>query len=155
MRQDEGSSRRCTNVNGGCLGITSKHRGVTRIHRGITRMHRGITIIHSGPAGCRWRRIVNPIHAALEKGLGDITPSQDRTPSLVCQMIVETIGSLPKVPIRRQEPPECSSHGVAQTLMSSGCELASQGEAGGRIQSLRDGVNELLYSDKVLGLAIV
>ena len=45
--------------------------GVTRIHRGITRMHRGITIIHSGAARGRRRRIVNPIHAALVKGLGD------------------------------------------------------------------------------------
>ena len=152
MRQGERSSRRCTNVNGECLGITSKHRGVTRIHRGVTRMHRGITIIHSGAAR---RRIVNPIHAALEKGLGDITPSQDHMLSLACQIIVETIGSSPKVPIRRQEPPQCSSHGVAQMLMSSGCDLASQGEAGGRIQRLRDGVNELLYRDKVLGLAIV
>ena len=43
-----------------------------RIHMGITRMHRGITITHSGAAR---RRIVNPIHAALEKGLGD-RPSQ-------------------------------------------------------------------------------
>ena len=35
---------------------------------GITRLHRGITIIHDGAAR---RRIVDPIHAALEKGLGD------------------------------------------------------------------------------------
>ena len=64
MRQGERSSRRCTNVNGGCRGITSMHRGITRIHRGIT-------IIHSGAARRRRRRIVNPIHVALEKGLGD------------------------------------------------------------------------------------
>ena len=125
------------------------------MHRGITIIHRGITIIHSGAARRRRRRIINPIHAALEKGLGDITPSQDHTPSLACQIIVETTGSSPEVPIRRQEPPQCSSHGVAQTLMSGGCDLASQGEARGRIQRLRDGVNELLYRDKVLGPAIV
>ena len=34
-------------------------------------MHRGITIIHSGAARRRRCRIINPIHAALEKGLGD------------------------------------------------------------------------------------
>ena len=39
--------------------------------RGITRIHRGITVIHSGTARRRRRRIINPIHAALEKGLGD------------------------------------------------------------------------------------
>ena len=72
------SSRRCTNGNGGRLGITSKHRGITRIHmgitrlhRGITRLHRGITIIQSSAARRRRRRIVDPIHAASEKGLGD------------------------------------------------------------------------------------
>ena len=47
--------------------------GITRLHRGITRLHRGITIIQSSAAWHRWRRNVDPIHAALEKGLGDIT----------------------------------------------------------------------------------
>ena len=46
--------------------------GITRFHMGITRSHRGITIIHSSAARRRWRRIVDPIHAALEKGLGDM-----------------------------------------------------------------------------------
>ena len=41
------------------------------MHRGITRVHRGITIVHSGEARRRRRRIINPIHAAFEKGLGD------------------------------------------------------------------------------------
>ena len=41
----------------GCLGITSKHRV--------------IAIIHSGAARRRWRRIVDPVHAAFIKGLGD------------------------------------------------------------------------------------
>ena len=53
------------------MGITRFHMGITRLHRGITRLHRGITIIHSSAARRRWRRIVDPIHAALEKGLGD------------------------------------------------------------------------------------
>ena len=45
--------------------------GITRFHMGITRLHRGITIIHSSAARRRWRRIVDSVHAALEKGLGD------------------------------------------------------------------------------------
>ena len=44
---------------------------------------------------------------------------------------------------------------MVQTLMPSGCDLASQGEARGRIQRLRDGVHELLHRDKVLCLAIM
>ena len=45
--------------------------GITRLRRGFTRLHRGITIIQSSAARHRRRRIVDPIHAALEKGLGD------------------------------------------------------------------------------------
>ena len=75
--------------------------GITRLHRVITRSHKGITTIQSSAARRRWRRIVDPVHAALEKGLGDITPSQDHTLSLACQIIVDSIGSSPKVAIRR------------------------------------------------------
>ena len=38
--------------------------------------------------------------------------------------------------------------------MTVGGDLASQCKARGRIQRLRDGVDELLHRDKVLGLAI-
>ena len=75
------------------------HRGITKVHRGITGVHRGITKVHSGAARRRRRRIINPIHAAFVKGLGDITPSQDHTLSLACKIIVETIGSSPEVSI--------------------------------------------------------
>ena len=70
MWRGERSSWRCTN-NGGCRGITSVHRGITKVHRGITKVHRGFTKVHSGAARCRRRRVVNPIHAAFIKGLGD------------------------------------------------------------------------------------
>ena len=53
------------------MGITRFHTGITRLHRGIARLHRGITIIHISAARRRWCRIVDPVHAALEKGLGD------------------------------------------------------------------------------------
>ena len=153
MWRGERSSWRCTN-NGGCRGITSVHRGITKVHSGITKVHRGITKVHSGAARCRRRRVVNPIHAAFIKGLGDITPSQDHTPSLACKIIVETTGGSTEVSIRGQEPPQCGSHGVAQALMTVGGDLASQCKARGRIQRLRDGVNELLHRDEVLSLAI-
>ena len=43
----------------------------------------------------RRRWIVNPVYAAPEPALGNITPSQDHTPSLACQIIlVPTWGSL-------------------------------------------------------------
>ena len=44
------------------------------MHRSITRIHRGITRMHSGAAR---HRIINPIHAALEKGLGDNVDDDD------------------------------------------------------------------------------
>ena len=53
------------------MGITRFHTGIMRLHRGITRLHRGITVIHSSEARRRWHRIVDPVHAALVKGLGD------------------------------------------------------------------------------------
>ena len=77
MWRGERSSWRCTN-NGGCWDITSVHRGITKVHRGITsvhrgitKVHRGITKVHSGVARRRRRRVINPIHAAFIKGLGD------------------------------------------------------------------------------------
>ena len=111
--------------------------------------------LHISAARRRRRRIVDPIHAASEKGLGDITPSQDHKPSLAWQIIVDSIGSPPKVAIRRYEPPQSRFHGVVQTLMPSGCGLTLQGEARGRIQRLGYGVHELLHSDEVLHFAIV
>ena len=55
----------------------------------------GITGMQSGAARGRRRWIVNPVYAASKPGLGNITPSQDHTPSLACQIIlVPTWGSL-------------------------------------------------------------
>ena len=45
--------------------------GITSVHRGITSVHRGITKVHRGTARRRRRGIINPIHAAFIKGLGD------------------------------------------------------------------------------------
>ena len=41
------------------------------VHRGITTVHRGITKVHSGAARYRRHGVVNPIHAAFIKWLGD------------------------------------------------------------------------------------
>ena len=81
------------------MGITSFHTSITRLHRSITRLHRGITIIHISAVRRRRRRIVDPVHAAFVKGLGDITPSQDHTPSLACQIIMYPIMNPPEVAV--------------------------------------------------------
>ena len=51
--------------------ITRLHRSITRLHRGISRLQRGITIIHTSAARRRWCRVVDPVHAAFIKGVGD------------------------------------------------------------------------------------
>ena len=42
---------------------------------------------------------MDPIHAAFVQGLGDITPSQDHTPSLACEIIMNTTGGTTEVPV--------------------------------------------------------
>ena len=42
---------------------------------------------------------MNPIHAASIQGLGDITPSQDHTLSLACEVVMEGVGRPTKLPI--------------------------------------------------------
>ena len=51
-------------------GITGAHRITLNLYRGITGLHKGVTVIHSSAAGWRWRRVWNPMHAALIKGVG-------------------------------------------------------------------------------------
>ena len=46
------------------------HRITWNLDRGITGLHKGVTVIHSSAARWRWRRIWNPVHAALIKGVG-------------------------------------------------------------------------------------
>ena len=97
---------------------------------------------------------MEPIHAAFVQQLGHITPSQDHTPSLACEIIVEAAGGLTEVSVGGQEPPQRGSHGVAQALMAAGGDLPLQREARGGIQRLWDGVNELFHADEVLQLPI-
>ena len=40
------------------------------LYRGITGLHKGVTVIHSSAARRRRRRVWNPMHAALIKGVG-------------------------------------------------------------------------------------
>ena len=42
---------------------------------------------------------MDPIHAAFIQGLGNITPSQDHTLSLACEIIMKTTGGSTEVPI--------------------------------------------------------
>ena len=97
---------------------------------------------------------MNPIHAAFIQGLGYITPSQDHTPSLACEIIVEAAGGSTEVSVRGQKPPRCGSHGVAQALKTAGGDLPSQRKARGGIQHFRDGVGELLHGCEVFCLSI-
>ena len=53
------------------MGITRFYTNITRLHKSITRLHRGITIIHISAARRRRHRIVDPVHAAFVKGVGD------------------------------------------------------------------------------------
>ena len=110
--------------------------------------------VHNGAARCRRRGVVNPIHAAFIQGLGYITPLQDHTPSLACELIVEDAGGSTEVSVRGEEPPQCGSHGVAQALMTAGRDLPSKRKARGGIQCFRDGVDELLHSREVLYFSI-
>ena len=54
----------------------------------------------SSAARWRWRRVGNPVHVALIQGVGHITPSQDHTPSLACQIILDSTWGSPELPIR-------------------------------------------------------
>ena len=65
MWRGKRSSWRCTD-NGGCRGIISVHRGITKVHSGAARRRR--------------RRIINPIHAAFVKGLGDVQNAVNSRP---------------------------------------------------------------------------
>ena len=88
---------------------------------------------------------MDPIHVAFIQGLGDITPSQDHTPSLACEIIVETAGGPTEVPVQGQEPPKHGSHGVAQAVMAARGDLSTESEAGSGIQRFGDGLDELLH----------
>ena len=97
---------------------------------------------------------MNPILAAFIQGLGYITPLQDHTPSLACEIIVEAAGGSMEVSVRGQEPPQCGSHGVAQALMTAGGDLPSKRKSERRIQRFRDGIDELRHVREVLCLSI-
>ena len=97
---------------------------------------------------------MDPIHTAFVQGLGHITPSQDHTPSLACNIIVEAAGGSTEVPVGGQEPSQCGSHGVAQALMTARGDLPSQREARGGIKHFRDVVDKLFYANEVFQLPV-
>ena len=51
-------------------GITGAHRITWNLDRGITGLHNGVTVIHSSVVRWSWRRVWNPVQAALIKGVG-------------------------------------------------------------------------------------
>ena len=70
-----------------------------------TGIHMRIT---AGHCGCRfqaarrgWGWIMDLVQVALMKRCGNITPSQDHTPSLACKVVMEAVGRPAKVSISR------------------------------------------------------
>ena len=59
----------------------------------------GIMGMYSGVARGRWRWIVDPVYATITKRCFNITPSQDHTPSLACQIILISTGGALELPI--------------------------------------------------------
>ena len=90
------------------------------------------------------------MQAVFVEGLGNITPSQDHTPSLACKIKMNPGVGSAEVPIRRQELPQCGPHGMAQMLLSWKGNLTSEGKAGGRVSGFWQGVDQLLDGDEVL-----
>ena len=59
----------------------------------------GITGMYGGVARGRRRWIVNPVYATLTKRCLNITPSQDHTPFLACQIILISTGCALELPM--------------------------------------------------------
>ena len=52
---------------------------------------KGRSGFHGGVTRCRRHGVGDPIDAAFIQGSGDITPSQDHTPSLACEVVMESV----------------------------------------------------------------
>ena len=72
---------------------------------------------------------MNPIEATLKQRSCHITPSQDHTPSLACEIILEGVGRLVKLSVGWQQPPDRRPHGMLEPLLSRACDVATQGKA--------------------------
>ena len=79
--------------------------------------------------GGRRHGVIDLIEATLIQWLGHITPSQDHTPSLACEIILEGVGRPAKLSIGWQQPPERRPHGILESLLSRACDVATQGKA--------------------------
>ena len=60
---------------------------------------RGSRFLQLWAARCRRRGVNNPIYMTLVEGLCYITPSQDHTPSLACEVVMKVMGSPTKLAI--------------------------------------------------------
>ena len=94
---------------------------------------RGRRFFQHRAARCRRRGVNDPIYTTLVEGSCHITPSQDHTPPLACEVVMKSMGSPTKLSVRQQQPPQGSAHGVAETWMSSGSDVGTKSQA-------RDGV---------------
>ena len=58
-----------------------------------------------------------------------------------------------ELPIRWQQPPKSSSHGVEETLVARRSDVASESKAGCRVFCLGKGINQLLGHREILQVA--
>ena len=107
------------------------------------------------PNGEGWLAREDPMKAAFVEGLGHITPSQDHTPSLAFEVKMKSMRCPAELPIRRQQPPKGSSHGVAKSLVARRGDVAAEGEAGCWIIRPGKGIDQLLYGGEVLQISVV
>ena len=105
-------------------------------------------------ARCRQRGVSNQIQAIFIKGSGDITPLQDHTPSLACEIVMEGVGGLAEFPIRRQQPPESGSHGVTETLLAAVDDMSAEREAGCWVFRFGEGIYQLFHRREIFLVAI-
>ena len=90
----------------------------------------------------------------LVEGSCHITPSQDHTPSLPCEVVMKSIRSSTKLSIRPQQPPQGNAHGVAETWMSSGSDVGTESQAGGGVFCFRKRRDQLVDRREILLLAV-
>ena len=67
---------------------------------------------------------------------------------------MERVRCLMELPIRWQQPPKSSSHGVAETLVARRSDVALESKVGCRVFCLGKGIDQLLDRREILQIAI-
>ena len=80
-------------------------------------------------SGSSGSRVWNPVKAIFPGLAGNITPSQDCTPSLACQVISKGGEVAEEHSIGGQQKPYGSPHGSAEAVLSWAGDVASMSKA--------------------------